>query len=165
LSELQIDLNAVVTIHYTLKGDEGKVLDSSAGRAPLAYLHGHGNIVTGLETALAGQAVGDKIAVSVPPAEGYGERTGPGPQQVKKKEFGKDANKLTEGMPIRASASDGTEVTLWITKVEGSWVHVDTNHPLAGQTLHFDVEVVEIREATPEELAHGHVHGPHGHQH
>ena len=165
MSETQIDADKVVLIHYTLKDDDGTVLDSSAGRAPLAYLHGHANIVTGLENALAGQEVGAKISVSIPPAEGYGERTGPGPQQVKKKEFGKDADKLREGMPIRAQGSDGTDVTLWITKIEGSWVHVDTNHPLAGKTLNFDVEVMEIRAASAEEIAHGHVHGPHGHHH
>ena len=165
LSDLQIDADSVVTIHYTLKNDEGQILDSSDGRSPLAYLHGHSNIVPGLENALVGQKVGAKMNISVPPAEGYGERTGPGPQQVKKKEFGKDADKLAEGMPISAEASDGTRVTLWITKVEGSWVHVDTNHPLAGQTLNFDVEIVDIRAASAEELSHGHVHGPHGHNH
>jgi len=162
---MEIGPDSVVTIHYTLKNGEGKVLDSSDGRAPLAYLQGHGNIVAGLEKQLLGKAVGDKLQAEVPPSEGYGERTGPGPQQVKKKEFGKDAEKLHEGMPFRAASSDGTEVTLWITKIQGSWVHIDTNHPLAGETLHFDVEVLEIREASAEELAHGHVHGIHGHNH
>ncbi len=165
MSDTLIGQDSVVTIHYTLTNDEGKVLDSSNGRAPLAYLQGHGNIVSGLEKELAGKAVGAKLSVDVPASEGYGERTGPGPQQVKKTEFGKDADKLREGMPFQAESSDGNVVTLWVAKIEGAWVHIDTNHPLAGQTLHFDVEIVDIRAATAEELAHGHVHGPHGHNH
>lgn len=162
---MEIGQDSVVTIHYTLTDDEGKVLDSSEGRSPMAYLQGHGNIVAGLEKEMVGKSAGAKLQVTVAPADGYGERTGPGPQQVKKKEFGKDADKLHEGMPFRAASSDGTEVTLWISKIEGAWVHIDTNHPLAGENLHFDIEVLDVRAASPEELSHGHVHGAHGHNH
>ena len=154
----------VVLIHYTLKNDEGAVLDQSGQDQPLPYLHGAGNIVTGLETALAGKSVGDTFDVSVPPAEGYGERKSPGPQGIPKKEFPKDAN-LRTGMAFRAQGSDGQTVVLFITKIEGAKVWVDTDHPLAGQTLHFSGEIVRLREATSDEKAHGHPHGPDGTHH
>jgi FKBP-type peptidyl-prolyl cis-trans isomerase SlyD len=162
---MEIGPDAVVVIHYTMKDNAGKILDSSEGQGPMAYLQGHDNVVPGLEKELAGKTAGAKLSVSVSPADGYGERTGPGPQRVKKKEFGKDADKLRQGLSFRADSSDGTPVTLWITKVEGAWVHVDTNHPLAGETLNFEVKVIEVREGSAEEIAHGHVHGAHGHHH
>lgn len=154
----------VVHIHYTLTNDDGEVLDSSAGGHPLAYLHGYGNIVPGLEEGLEGASTGDQRQVDVAPEKGYGELQGDGPQAVRRSEFPKDMD-LREGMPVRAEDGQGNAVVLWITKVEGAWVHVDINHPLAGQTLHFDVEVTEVRDATDVEIAHGHVHGPGGHHH
>lgn len=153
----------VVGIHYTLTDDEGTTLDSSAGRAPLFYLHGAGNIVEGLEDELVGKTIGDKLTAHVPPAKGYGELEGPGPQAVPKSEFkGMD---ISKGMPFRAQASNGETIVLWITDIRGSRVYVDTNHPLAGKTLHFDVEVIDLREASEDEKAHGHAHGPDGHHH
>ena len=153
----------VALIHYVLKDGDGKVLDSSQGRDPLAYLHGTGSIVAGLENALEGKSEGDKVNAVVPPAEGYGEIQGPGPQAVPKKEFGKQADNLRKGMPIRIPDSAGNPQVVWIHDIRGSRVYLDINHPLAGKTLHFDVEVVRIRDATPDEIAHGHAHGPDGH--
>ncbi|MCO4745420.1 MAG: peptidylprolyl isomerase [Proteobacteria bacterium] len=154
----------VVQINYTLTNDAGETLDSSEGRGPLAYLHGSGNIVPGLEAGLAGAKAGDKLTVDVAPDQGYGAHTGEEPQAVRRSEFPKDME-LHEGMPIRAEDGQGNTVVLWVVKAEGAWVHVDINHPLAGQTLHFAVEVVDMRDATDVEVQHGHVHGPGGHHH
>lgn len=154
----------VVSIHYTLTNDAGDTLDTSDGRPPMAYLHGSGNIVPGLEEGLTGHAAGDKLAVDVPPEKGYGLHNGEEPQGVKRTEFPKDME-LHEGMPIRAEDGEGNTVVLWIVKAEGAWVHLDINHPLAGETLHFAIEIAEVRDASAEELSHGHVHGPGGHNH
>ena len=153
----------VVSIEYTLKDDDGDVIDSSEGE-PLAYLHGAGNIVPGLEKQLAGKAVGDELHAVVAAADGYGERSGPEPQQVPRDQFPKDAD-LEEGMQIMARGPTGKPFPLWILEVSKDTVTVDHNHPLAGMTLHFDVKVTAIREATSEEREHGHPHGPHGHDH
>ncbi len=157
-----ITAKKVVSIQYTLKNEAGEVLDSSSGGDPLAYLHGAGNIVPGLEKALDGKAVGDKVDAVVPPAEGYGERQGPGPQPVPKSAFG--GADVQPGMGVMAEDEQGRTIPLWVVKVEGEHVFVDGNHPLAGETLHFAVEVVEVRDATAQELDHGHVHA-HGHDH
>jgi FKBP-type peptidyl-prolyl cis-trans isomerase SlyD len=154
----------VVQIHYTLTNDAGETLDSSEGRGPLGYLHGSGNIVPGLEAGLVGAKTGDKLTVDVDPEQGYGTHNGEEPQAVRRSEFPKDMD-LHEGMPIRAEDGEGNTVVLWVVKAEGAWVHVDINHPLAGQTLHFAVEVADIRDATDVEVQHGHVHGPGGHHH
>lgn len=153
----------VVLIRYTLTDDAGKVLEKT-GESVMPYLHGHGNLVKGLEAALDGKAAGDRLQVSVPPDLGYGERTSAGPQAVPRKEFPKDAH-LAPGTPFRARGSDGKEVVLFVTKLAGSRVWVDTDHPYAGMTLHFDVEIAAVRGATPEELRHGHAHGVGGHHH
>ena len=165
MSDQIIADGTVAVIHYTLKDDDGKVLDSSVDGSPMAFLTGGQNIVPGLEAALMGKAKGDQVSVVVAPAEGYGERTGPGPQSVKKSEFGKHAPNLREGMPLRMQASDGSDVTVWITKMEGSRVWLDADHPLAGKNLHFEVSVLEVRDSSDEERAHGHVHGLGGHHH
>lgn len=152
----------VVSIHYTLKNGDGETLDSSSDSDPLAYLHGAGNIVEGLENALDGKGVGDKVEAVVPPAQGYGERQGPGPQPVPKAAF--DGADVQPGMAIMAEDPSGNHMPLWVVAVEDDRVLVDGNHPLAGVTLHFDVEVVEVRDATEQELEHGHVHhGGHDH--
>ena len=153
----------VVRIHYTLKNESGRLLDSSTGAHPLAYLHGAGNIVPGLERALLGRHAGERLDLVVPPEEGYGQRQGPGPQPVPRREFGKSA-RLEPGMSFRASGTDGEAVVLYVTKVVGSKVWIDRNHPLAGETLHFTVDVVDVRDATDEERTHGHAHAP-GHSH
>jgi len=151
----------VVLFHYTLKNGEGETLDSSEGADPLFYLHGAGNIVPGLEEELTGKSVGDKMSVVVPPEKGYGVRGGPGPQPVDRAAFPAEVT-LEVGMQFHAEAPDGSPLTLWISAIEGDQVMVDANHPLAGVTLHFDIEVTGIRSATDDELAHGHPHGPDG---
>lgn len=154
----------VIVFHYTLTDDEGEVVESSKGGHPLAYLQGKGQIVPGLEKAMAGKVGGDSFKVDVAPEEGYGLKEGPGPQPVERTAFPEDAE-LHEGMMFAAEMPDGSQMPLWVTEVSDDKVMVDSNHPLAGETLHFDVEVVEVRDASDEELAHGHAHGPGGHQH
>lgn len=156
--------NKVVTMHYTLRDDAGETIDSSQGHEPLEYLHGAGNIVPGLEKALAGRAVGDKLTVRVEAAEGYGERDERGVQRVARKQLPPDMP-LKPGIQLGARGPDGQMVPVWLKAVEGDQVVLDFNHPLAGATLHFEVELVGLREATLEELSHGHAHGAHGHHH
>jgi len=158
-----IQKDSVVLIHYTLKNNAGEVLDSSSGADPLAYLHGHGNIIPGLESQLEGKGVGDKLNASVKPADGYGEHDAQMIQEVPKEAF-QGAPEITVGMQFQAQGPNGAQMVT-VTKVEGESVTVDGNHPLAGEHLNFDVEVMEVREASAEELSHGHVHGPGGHHH
>ncbi|MCE9577400.1 MAG: peptidylprolyl isomerase [Deltaproteobacteria bacterium] len=163
MSQAAVANDHVVEIHYTLKDDDGDVVDSSVGGDPLDYLHGHGGIVPGLEAAMAGKKVGDKFAISVPPAEGYGEVTGE-PKSVPKSAFPDDVE-LEEGMQFFVSGKDGDPIPVWVVAVHGDEVLLDQNHPLAGETLHFEIEVVSVRKASAEELEHGHPHGPEGHHH
>lgn len=151
--------NDVVTIHYTLKDDADKVIDSSSGGEPLAYLHGHGNIIPGLERELAGKSVGDRLTVRVPAAEGYGEYDRALVQKVPRRALKGIAN-LRVGLRLQAGHQAVT-----VTHIAGDMVTLDGNHPLAGQNLNFDVEIAGVRPATEEELAHGHVHGDGGHHH
>ncbi len=160
---MQISPNKVVSIHYTLKNDAGDVLDSSAGREPLAYLHGAGNIVAGLENALEGKASGDKLNVRVAPEEGYGPRHDALVQDVPRDAF-QGVDDIQPGMQFHAQGPSGPMVVT-VVKTGDDSVTVDGNHPLAGETLHFDVEVADVRDATEEEQEHGHVHGAHGHHH
>lgn len=160
---MQVAKDKVVSIDYTLTDDEGSVLDTSKGRAPLAYLHGAGNIIPGLEKALEGKQAGEQVAVRVPAAEAYGERDDALAQEVPLEMF-QGVESIEPGMRFQAQTSAGVQVVT-VTKVEGESVTVDGNHPLAGKPLNFDVNVVEVRDATDEELAHGHVHGPEGHDH
>lgn len=159
---MQIADRCVASFHYTLTDDDGNTLDSSRGHEPLSYLHGGGNVVSGLEQALVGKQTGDKLKVDVPPEDGYGLHREQLVQVVPLSAFG-DAEVRT-GMRFTAE-TDGGPVSVVVTNVEGDQVTVDGNHPLAGKTLHFDVEVTDVREASPEEIVHGHVHGPGGHQH
>lgn len=161
---MQIAQDKVVLIHYTLTNDGGEVLDSSSGNAPLAYLHGQGNIIPGLEKALEGKQAGDKLEVKVAPAEGYGERDDKLVQQVPRRAFGGVQN-VQPGMQFHAQTSQGQTRVVTVKNVIGDMVTVDGNHPLAGEHLTFAVEVTEVRDATEEELSHGHVHGPGGHHH
>jgi FKBP-type peptidyl-prolyl cis-trans isomerase SlyD len=160
----RIGAKRVVTLHYTLKNGAGEELDSSVGSEPLTYLHGNGQIVPGLEKALTGKRVGDKANVVVPPADGYGERSGKGPQRVPRAAFS-GIDEIEVGMAFDTEGDDGRSQTVWIVAVDKDAVMIDLNHPLAGETLHFDVEVLAVRKATAEELSHGHVHGPGGHHH
>lgn len=150
--------------HYTLTNDAGETLDSSRGRQPLAYLHGFKNIVPGLESHMEGKAIGDTFVADVAAKDGYGEKQGPGPQAVHRSNFPKDFE-AQPGRPIQAQDGEGNVITLWITKVQGAQVYVDVNHPLAGEDLHFDIEIVGIRDATDDEKTHGHAHGVDGHAH
>ena len=160
---MDISADKVVTIHYTLKDDSGAVIDSSAGGEPLAYIQGHGNLVSGLEKALEGKAEGSKIEVSVEPAEGYGKHDPKLLQRVPKRTL-QGAGEIKKGMQFQARTEDGMRV-FTVTGVMGDMVTMDGNHPLADKTLHFDVQVVGVRDATSEELEHGHVHGAGGHHH
>ncbi len=154
---------AVVLFHYTLTVD-GDVVDTSDGGPPLAILAGQDNIVPGLEKALMGRPVGDEFEVSVGAADGYGEVEGPGAQPLPRDAFPDDAE-IAEGMAFMAGSEEEGYFTLWVTKVEGDQVFVDKNHPLAGKTLDFKVKITSMREPSPEEVAHGHVHGEGGHHH
>jgi FKBP-type peptidyl-prolyl cis-trans isomerase SlyD len=148
-------------MHYTLKNTAGEVLDSSIGSQPLPYLHGAGNIVIGLEKALIGASVGDKKDVEVSPEEGYGLREGPETQPVPRDQFPEGVD-LEPGMGFHAEADNGQMMMVYISKVDETTVWVDSNHPLAGETLFFSVEIMAVRDPSGEELAHGHPHGVDG---
>ena len=160
---MEISADRVVTIHYTLKDDAGTILDSSASGEPLAYLQGHGNLVAGLERALEGREEGNSLAVVVSPADGYGTRDESLVQRVPKRSL-QGAGAVKKGMQFQARTEAGMRL-FTVAAVIGDMVTLDGNHPLADQTLHFDVQIVGVREATPEELEHGHVHGAGGHHH
>lgn len=160
---MQIAPDAVVSIHYTLTNDAGETLDSSAGGEPLAYLHGKGNLIPGLEKALVGKQTGDKLQVKVPPAEAYGEYDKGLLQNVPRRSF-KGIAQVQVGMQFQVQSPQGPR-SVTVTRVVGDMVTVDANHPLAGKNLNFEVEVTDVRPASEEELAHGHVHGPGGHHH
>jgi FKBP-type peptidyl-prolyl cis-trans isomerase SlyD len=160
---MTITKNSVVLFDYTLTDDEKEVIDSSKDGGPLAYLHGEGQIVKGLEKVMEGKKAGDTFSVTVSPEEAYGL---PDPEKIAvvtadQIEGGED---LEEGMQLEASNDEGEQIVV-VSKIEGDKVTLDGNHPLAGMTLHFDITVREVREATAEEIAHGHVHGPGGHHH
>jgi FKBP-type peptidyl-prolyl cis-trans isomerase SlyD len=160
---VEVTADRVVTIHYTLKDDDGAILDSSVGGEPLAYIQGHGNLVAGLEKALEGKQDGNTLAVVIPAAEGYGVRDEGLIQRVPKRTL-QGSGEIKKGMQFQARSGDGMR-TFTVTAVIGDMVTLDGNHPLADQRLHFDVEIVSVREATSEELEHGHVHGASGHHH
>ncbi|MDO6571514.1 MULTISPECIES: FKBP-type peptidyl-prolyl cis-trans isomerase [unclassified Gilvimarinus] len=160
---MNISDNCVASFHYTLTDKEGKVLDSSDGREPLAYLHGASNIIPGLEKELVGKQVGDKLKVDVPAAEAYGERNDEMMQELPASMF-TGVEKIEVGMEFHAQTEQGTQVVS-IAAVDGDNVTVDANHPLAGVDLTFDVEITDVREATSEEQEHGHAHGAGGHEH
>jgi FKBP-type peptidyl-prolyl cis-trans isomerase SlyD len=158
---MKISDDKVVQIDYTLKNDEGQILDSSEGRQPLAYLHGAGNIIPGLESALEGKEEGDTLSVTIMPAEGYGERDEALVMAVDRSEF-PDPQQVQVGARFNIQTDQGVHLAT-VTGVTEDQARLDLNHPLAGETLHFDVEVVDVKEASEEEQAHGHVH--HGHTH
>jgi FKBP-type peptidyl-prolyl cis-trans isomerase SlyD len=155
---MTIAKDKVVSIEYTLKDDQGIVLDSSEGSDPLSYLHGADDIIAGLEAALEGKAVGDELSIDVEPQDGYGERDENLIAVVPRDNFD-DADEIQEGDEFEADSEEGDYIVT-VTSVDEESVTVDGNHPLAGIRLHFDVKVTEIRDATQEELEHGHVHGP-----
>lgn len=160
---MQITTNAVVSIHYTLTDKSGEIIDTSDGREPLAYLHGRGNLIPGLEKELEGKEKGNKLSVTVPPEEAYGMRDESLIREVSREAF-KDIEDLQPGMQFQSQSERGVEV-FTITKIENDKITIDGNHSLAGETLSFDVEIKDVRPATKEEVTHGHVHGPEGHHH
>lgn len=160
---MQIGKHSVVVIDYTLTDDDGDVVDSSAGGEPLAYIQGIGQIIPGLENALEGKSAGDEVTVTVTPAEGYGDYN-EGLIQVVPREMFQGVDDIEPGMQFHAQTSEGIQA-ITVTKVDGEDITIDGNHPLAGKNLNFAVTIKDVREATAEELDHGHVHGPGGHHH
>lgn len=159
---MQIAKNTVVSIHYTLRDDQGNVLDSSEGKDPLLYIQGIGNLIPGMEEGLEGKLKGDKLDIKVAPEKGYGTRNDSLIQKVPRTAFGDQ--EVRPGMQFQAQTSNGAQVVT-VTEVGLENVTVDGNHPLAGVGLNFAVEVMDVRQATEDELSHGHVHGPGGHHH
>jgi len=160
---MTITPGSVVLFDYTLTDDDKDVIDSSKEGGPLAYLHGEGQIVKGLEKAMEGKKAGDAFSVTVSPEEAYGL---PDPAKIATVTADQieGGEELEEGMQLEASNEAGEQIVV-VTKIEGDKVTLDGNHPLAGMRLHFDITIREVRAATPEEIAHGHVHGPGGHHH
>ena len=158
---MSIKKDSVVTFNYTLKDEAGEVIDSSPAGEPLAYLHGHGNLVPGLERELEGKAAHDKLTVKVAPADGYGDYSQDLIQKVPRRSL-KGIPKITVGMRLHAQTGQGPRAVT-VKAVTGDMVTLDANHPLAGKNLNFDIEILDVRDASAEELAHGHVHGPGGH--
>ena len=154
---MQIETNKVVSIDYTLKDDDGNVLDSSQNSEPLSFIYGNGSIIPGLEKALDGKDTGDEISVTVEPEEGYGQYDDSLIIQVTKDKF-QDPDNVQEGMQVQAQSQDGHMQILTVKSVDGEQVTLDANHPLAGQRLSFDVAVADVREPSQEEIDQGHVH-------
>jgi len=154
---MQVADNRAVSIHYTLTDDDGEVLDSSEGREALEYLHGSGNIISGLEKALEGKAVGDKFNIRIAAQDAYGEFADEMIQVISRSMF-EGIDNIEVGMQFQADVNYGTGVVT-VVEIDGDNITIDGNHPLAGQALTFDVEIVAIRPATKEEVAHGHIHG------
>jgi FKBP-type peptidyl-prolyl cis-trans isomerase SlyD len=159
---MNITKNRVVSINYTLTDAQDQTLDST-GSEPFLYLHGHENIIPGLEKALEGKAQGDAFKITIPAAEAYGERNDKLIATVSRDRFS-GVEAVEEGMQFHAETPDGELQMVTVTHIDGNTITIDGNHPMAGLDLNFDVTVLDIREANDEELAHGHVHS-HGHSH
>lgn len=160
---MQVADKRVITLAYTLKDNDDNIIDRSEDGS-FSYLHGADNIIPGLENALTGKAVGDELSVTIAPENGYGVRDPGKTQQVPRNMFPPE-HEIVTGMQFHAQGPDGQSVVVTVARVEGDTITVDGNHPLAGVELNFDVTIMDIRDATGEELEHGHVHGPGGHQH
>ena len=161
---MQIKKNSVVTMEYHLRDDENTIIDSSGDSGPFPYLHGAGGIIPGLESAMEGKKAGDEVKVRIPPEEGYGERDESLLQSVPRENF-QGIDDISVGMQFQTPMEDGSQQVVTVMTVDDEQVTVDGNHPLAGIPLNFEVTVVDVRNATDEELEHGHVHGPGGHEH
>lgn len=159
----KITANKVVSLSYTLRDDDGEVIDQSQDGSPLLYLHGAQNIVPGLEEQLEGVTEGESVKATVSPEKGYGPRIGES-QEVPRNLFPADAE-LAAGMQVVAHDDEGRQIPFFVAGITEETITVDPNHPLAGETLHFEVTVDSLRDATEEEIAHGHPHGPGGHPH
>lgn len=160
---MQIENNKVVTLHYTLKDNDSNVLDQSDDGS-FAYLHGAMNIIPGLEKALEGKVAGGEISVTVSPEEGYGVRDDGRIQEVPKNMFEGDTE-IQVGMQFHSQGPNGEMLVVTVVEIKEDVVVIDANHPLAGVDLNFDVKIIEVRDASPEEVEHGHVHDPDGHHH
>lgn len=156
--------DTVVSFHYTLSDKGGQVLDSSQGGQPLVYLHGYSQIVPGLENALVGKAVGSAFKVAVEPSEGYGERNEQMVITLPRTQGNLPAD-IEVGFVVELVSPEGDEIPARVVKLTEADITLDANHPLAGETLYFEIELTDVRAATKEEIAHGHVHGPGGHHH
>jgi FKBP-type peptidyl-prolyl cis-trans isomerase SlyD len=161
---MQVSEQKVVTMNYEVADDQGQLIDRSEEGGPLAYIHGNGQLIPGLESALEGRGKGDKVAVDVPPEQGYGERDEEGVQTVARNQFD-DSVEIEVGMQFEAQDDDEGHQIVTVVAVDGENITLDTNHPLAGKSLRFEVEILDVRDASAEELSHGHVHGPGGHDH
>jgi FKBP-type peptidyl-prolyl cis-trans isomerase SlyD len=160
---MSITQDQVVSIHYTLTDDTGEIIDASAEGTPLTYLHGHGNLIPGLERELTGKNTGDRLRVQIAPRDGYGEYDSGLVQRVPRRALQGVPN-VKVGMRLQTQGGRGPRAVT-VTQVVGDMVTLDGNHPLAGKNLNFEVEVAAVRGATAEELSHGHVHGPGAHHH
>ncbi len=160
---MKVARNTVVEFHYTLRDDQGETLETTHGEDPTAVLVGHQNVIRGVEEALDGKAAGDTISVEVPPEKGYGEIRDDWTQRVSKKYFAKP--KLLRPGSVQRINTDKGERSVTVIKVGSKVVDVDLNHPMAGKTLHFEIELLDVRAASPEEVSHGHAHGKHGAHH
>jgi FKBP-type peptidyl-prolyl cis-trans isomerase SlyD len=160
---MQITNNTAVSIHYTLMNDLGEELDSTAEGEPLDYLHGQGSIISGLEDALTGKVIGDKLDIRIEPADAYGEFSDDMIQVVSRDMFD-GIDKVEVGMQFHAAVNSGSGIVT-VVKIDGDDITIDGNHPLAGQALNFSVEVVGVRPATQDEIQHGHIHGAGCHHH
>ena len=160
---MNIGPDTVVVFHYTLRDESGTELETSRGSDPNAYLHGANNIVPGLEKAMAGKTAGDVFSATVEPEGAYGQPNPDKQQRVPIKHL-LFKGKLKAGMVAQLNTSDG-RVPVTVVKAGRHSADIDTNHPLAGKTLIFDIEIVEVRAASAEEMAHKHAHGPGGHHH
>lgn len=154
---MEISNNTVVTIHYTLKNNNGDIIDSSSDAGPFSYLHGANNIIPGLESALTGKTVGEKLDTTIEPKDAYGERHDDLIQVLPRAQFA-GVDDLQPGMQFQAESTEGNMQIITVTAVNDEEVTVDANHPLAGETLHFSVEILDLREATESEIEHGHTH-------
>ena len=161
---MKVEKDKVMSFHYALREESGAPVEDSREREPLVIMFGRGNLIAGLEQAMIGHVAGDRFDVVVPPAQGYGERREDATQRVPKKYF-RGGEHLQPGMTTVLNTKEGRQQMVTVTKVGSSVIDVDLNHPMAGKTLHFAIEITDVREPTTEELAHGHVHGPGGHQH
>ena len=169
---MKISQNKVATLSYTLKDDDGKIIDKADENSPFLYMHGTGGIIKGLENALEDKEVGNDFNIIIAPEDAYGEHDPKLTEAVPRKMFeGITDEEMVAGAQFHASTAQGTQV-ITVASIDGDMINIDANHPLAGETLHFEVAVKEIREATEEEIAHGHPHPPggscghdHGHSH
>ena len=160
---MQIAEHTIVRFHYDLADEAGQPIESSREREPMAILYGAGNVIPGIEKAIEGRRAGERLQVTVPPAEGYGERREGLTQRVPKKFFN-EARKLRPGDSTVLGSNQGPRVVT-VLKIGETVIDVDLNPPMAGRTLCFDIEIMEVREASAEEIAHGHAHEPGGHAH